>query len=279
MGFSAAYSVEYWHRIAANIYRYSWCLFLIERDMVILKKFNAMQKEILGTPAPHSLKLVLLVVLFTLSLGTSAQLAFIPDLNMRTWLNNQIPGIVNAQGNMDTAHPGIPGLISTELLALPFTGPSDLTGLEYLTGLQYLRLLGGGVALILPAFPPNLIDLEVDLIGMTPLPPLPATLMSLSIRTHDGLTSLPVLPVGLQHLSLSNLMSMTVLGPLPETLEHLWIENLPQLESLPQLPDGLLELVMRSGPIDQLPVLPTGMELLELRELIQLRCGSSTCHR
>lgn len=86
--------------------------------------------------------LALLVSLISFTRVVPAQV-FVPDTLMRTWLNQSIPGIVDANGIMDTLHAGIAScdsVVWTLTQSLPDTLNVDLTGLSQLNALRYLSL-------------------------------------------------------------------------------------------------------------------------------------------
>ncbi len=95
---------------------------------------------------------------------------FIPDTLVRAWLNQSIPGIVDANGIMDTTHAGIAGCDSVEWNGAAFTTDSirvDLTGVEYLDYLQvmvvrHINQIPGSTRIDLPQLPPVLSELTIQ---------------------------------------------------------------------------------------------------------------------
>jgi|GEM_PF-2730690 len=114
-----------------------------------------------------------------LSISGAARSAFIPDLNMRVILNDAIPGIVDADGNMDTAHAGIPG--HTDLQLYVDRAPADLTGLQYLTGFAGSGIVNTSGDRTIPAFPEGLQGLEMEGCEGVVLNSFPSTVQELRL--------------------------------------------------------------------------------------------------
>lgn len=137
-------------------------------------------------------------LLLCLPLGASAQTIFIPDLNLRTWLNNAKPNSVDAGGLCDTAawNAVPPNLVSLHTYQLANGTLVDLEGIQYLK-MNELRTLGDGqdtITFLWPGYPPALSNfwLNNDFVDdFTPQPgPLPATVISYRC-TNCGITQLP----------------------------------------------------------------------------------------
>lgn len=85
--------------------------------------------------------------------------AFIPDPAVRGWLNQSIPGVVDANGIMDLGHPAIATIDSVHWVHSdqePLT--VDLTGIEHLTALERLEVQcssGSSVTITIPSLPPS----------------------------------------------------------------------------------------------------------------------------
>lgn len=81
------------------------------------------------------------LALAVLPSAASAQV-YIPSEVEREWLNDHIPGIVDASGVMDTLHPGIAGLTEIDVLVLePYQETTlDVHGLAYLDSLRSFKL-------------------------------------------------------------------------------------------------------------------------------------------
>ncbi|MBK6627664.1 MAG: T9SS type A sorting domain-containing protein [Flavobacteriales bacterium] len=102
--------------------------------------------------------------------ATARAQVFIPDTLVRGWLNQSIPGIVDANGIMDTTHAGIAGCDSLNWYASNFTTDStwiDLTGVQYLDYLEVLAVrhidqIPGWTRINLPELPPVLSDLTIQ---------------------------------------------------------------------------------------------------------------------
>jgi len=200
-----------------------------------------------------------------LALPMAAQLVFIPDTEMRAWLNGRVPGVVDVNGYMDTAFPGIANCTSASLVILPW-GPTDLTGLQYLTALISFELFSSLTDVGIPNWPPNLITLQLNGYEGVQMPQLPNTLLYLSISFANALNVIPPLPDGFKNLNLRNMAVLSQLPNLPDATTQLILENLPSLTSLPPLPQQLVYMTLDQLPtVQQLPVLPPLLETLSIR--------------
>ena len=99
--------------------------------------------------------------------------------------------------------------------------------------------------------------LDLDWLGLSSLPPLPATLQTL-ICSNNRITSLLPLPTTLQSLNCSN-NHLTSLPPLPTTLQMLGCSK-NQLTSLPPLPTSLQMLGCSKNHLTSLPPLPISLQ-------------------
>ncbi|MEO8068456.1 MAG: T9SS type A sorting domain-containing protein, partial [Flavobacteriales bacterium] len=224
-----------------------------------------------------------------------AQLVFIPDTDLRDWLNYNIPGIVDGAGYMDTAHPGIPSFTYGTLLLS--SSIDDLSALQYLTGLTVFLIDfdPGSNPPSAMAFPPQVTRLTVRYFAGTTLPPLPAATANFTCMFSSTLTSLPTFPSTLDTLwlmqipvpsipslpermwgvDISTLTSLTDLtGILPDTLDsRLYISECPLLASLGQLPthfgpDAEWGLALNGlTSLQSIPAFPPGVEELSLSDL------------
>jgi uncharacterized repeat protein (TIGR01451 family) len=149
-------------------------------------------------------------------LAAKAQV-FIPDPNMRDLLNQQIPGIVDGAGIMDTLHPAIAELDTVYYYSPIVSGEFDLEGIQFLDSLSLLHLgfaLLDVVAIHCNALPTALRDLSFSQSGGSlSLPELPQALDNLSI--HDDLpyenqtdVSIVSLPDSLVSMDLSSIHSL-----------------------------------------------------------------------
>ncbi len=105
--------------------------------------------------------------LLTTSPQATAQV-FIPDTLVRNWLNGSIPGIVDANGIMDTSHVGIVTLDSVDWSYNTLTGLDvDLTGLQYLDSTTYVSVIlnsqdpSAEIDVFCPALPPAAKELNM----------------------------------------------------------------------------------------------------------------------
>lgn len=85
--------------------------------------------------------------------------AFIPDPAVRGWLNQSIPGVVDANGIMDLGHPAIATIDSVHWVHSDQDPVAvDLTGIEHLTALERLEVQcssGSSVTITIPSLPPS----------------------------------------------------------------------------------------------------------------------------
>jgi uncharacterized repeat protein (TIGR01451 family) len=130
---------------------------------------------------------------------SSAQV-FIPDQLERDWLNAEIPGLVDANGIMDTLHPMIAQFDSAS-----FHFNEGSTDLIHFVGVSYLDSL---VSMWLSAHNANSMIME----------PMPDALRSLSIT--------------------GDIVSIQLLG-LPRKMDDIWASGFDGSLSIAQLPDSL----------------------------------------
>ena len=140
--------------------------------------------------------------------GSGHAQEFIPDTLVRNWLNTVIPGIVDANGIMDTLHPGIAVLDSAQLgFAFPVEYDTlDLYGIQYLDSLKVLNVFSG-----------------VNGATTVNCPELPISLHTLSIGSTAGTLNLPQLPTSLRTLNVygngPDPVGVNIIG-MPPFLEH-----------------------------------------------------------
>ncbi len=123
-------------------------------------------------------------MLLLLVAATARAQVFIPDTLVRAWLNQSIPGIVDANGIMDTTHAGIAGCDSAMWYGSdndPDTVQIDLEGVQYLHALTYLFV--------------SYYSLNQNKYTIQSLPELPPALnrLDLSIHIGSGHVHLPVI--------------------------------------------------------------------------------------
>lgn len=142
--------------------------------------------------------------------GLYAQV-FIPDTIMRSWLNAEIPGIVDVNGIMDTAHADIPTVNVVDwrhgqgMPGMSIDIDVDLTGIQFLSSLEDLTLRGyaaqsyGFIANALPSSV-RLIAVHLESVNTNSLrvdlPMLPNVMDSILIDPHIGSDSLTVMIAG-----------------------------------------------------------------------------------
>lgn len=159
-------------------------------------------------------------VLVLLLTATARAQVFIPDTLVRAWLNQSIPGIVDASGIMDTTHAGIAGCDTVywnEMFANWWSDTIriDLTGIEYLDALTVLGLNLYGMTI-----PPFRVTIDA----------LPTGLSELAIRSTDRpmTMSLPVLRAPLRSLTLdcgSSTGGSVYIPAIQDSLDHLQLSG------------------------------------------------------
>ena len=157
-----------------------------------MRTYRTAQRTLSWQSIPQAYSLLLASLLALCShFSSQAQLVFIPDVQMRAWLNTVIPDVVDPAGYMDTAHPSIPYV--TYYTMYVDWDPADLTGLEYLTGIDTLTISFGSppyTSVTLNALPPNLRQLRMLHYPGATLPPLPSTLANFQLYDANNLTSI-----------------------------------------------------------------------------------------
>lgn len=195
-----------------------------------------------------------------------AQTVFVPDMNLRAWYNEVIPGVVDGAGYLDTAH-AMWDFWGQEELALTLDWqPCDLTSLESLPQLLHLEIDFFEQEPTFSAWPPNLETLVIRGYLGTSLPPLPLTIKGLCLREMG--TTVPVdLPEGLQTFQVQT-SSITALGPLPASLKGLLLRQVP-LQAMPSLPPTLEVLICEGVPVPTIDY-PPALEVLKLAWMPEL---------
>lgn len=129
---------------------------------------------------------------------TSIAQVFIVDQGYRDALNAAVPGLVDGNGMMDTAHPG---LANVDSLVLSFDAISDsveLNGLEHFSAVQSLSIGGVAsptweyVAINVPHCPPALTSLGVSGAGAVTIEEQPAMLTQLNVSASPVSATLSV---------------------------------------------------------------------------------------
>ena len=124
--------------------------------------------------------------------NASAQLVFVPDTNLRAYLDSVMPGVVDANGYIDSNGPQALG--ATQLAIGANWSPMDLTGIEAFANLIWLHIgnADNTFAVDVVSFgnlPPGLLQLGLtDDISLAALPPLPATLETLYIEDVEAVS-------------------------------------------------------------------------------------------
>lgn len=172
-----------------------------------------------------------------------AQLQFIPEPFMRTWLNDLAPGCVDGAGYLDPDHPALDSVTTATL----WPDGLDLTGLQYLHHLRDLSIFCPGAGIITPILPDSLERLTVGGFGFTAPLQLQAPLRYFSSWTTWS-------------------WSGTLIGPLPGTLDTLIYANFngDGVIDLMPLPEGLVTLALRAHRLNGLTAIPSTVRTFRL---------------
>lgn len=219
---------------------------------------------------------------FTVFLA-QAQLVFITQADMRTWYNDQAPGSVDANGYLNTQHPGLALITDTWLSTGTIT---MVEGLAYLPNLVTLDLYNSTCTpFTVDGWPPNIERLWLDECTVANIPslpagllsletfgpfasfpvPLPSGLLELTMMFNPSLTTFPVLPPSLTALNLEDVSGPVDLSVLPPGLVRLRLSYVPDLTVLGSLPATLTELELNSVPgLATVPVCPMGVRVLSV---------------
>ncbi|MEZ4807457.1 MAG: T9SS type A sorting domain-containing protein [Flavobacteriales bacterium] len=198
---------------------------------------------------PSSLRTIIGGATIALMSGSALGQVFIPTTLERDWLNEQIPGIVDGSGIMDTLHPGISGL-DTAMIHFPTTVIPSIQ----LYGLQHLN---------------SLIVFSIDLSLTTQTPVaimttgIPVSLRSLSLDVGDANISLPEFPSEMDRITIRgdgpNEIERTLqISGMPETVTTLEISGFDVLEwnGMPTVTNMYLDTGIPSTSHDQPYVVP-----------------------
>ncbi|HEX2617591.1 MAG TPA: hypothetical protein VHL57_08615, partial [Flavobacteriales bacterium] len=158
---------------------------------------------------------------------------YVPDVNFRPWLNDLVPGAVDANGYIDTQAPNV---LAVHTLQLDLPGAHlpqvDLTGIEAFTQLEDLRLSDFSEPVTLTAWPQALRRLDIDVLHQISLPAWPIGLDYLHLDAQNGMTALPALPAGLDSLIVRYPEALP-LPALPSGLAYLGLDGPFTPQSLP----------------------------------------------
>ncbi|MBK9287649.1 MAG: hypothetical protein IPN38_08170 [Flavobacteriales bacterium] len=121
-----------------------------------------------------------------------AQTIVIPDLNMRNWLNMQVPGCVDAGGNMDTVWTMAQTPVTPFYTELQVSWPnSDLTGLTYIQAVTLIVQYANPISTVLPAFPASMETIFLSGYPNATIPSFPVGINQVEIWDCPTLTGLP----------------------------------------------------------------------------------------
>ncbi|MFN8350909.1 MAG: T9SS type A sorting domain-containing protein [Flavobacteriales bacterium] len=211
---------------------------------------------------------LLSMLIWFASENVRGQLVFIPDTNLRNWMNSYAVGCVDANGWFN---PNDPGILEDTTFSISPDNTWDMTGFDALPNCRRLSMgciEGGNCITAITAFPDSLRSLWIEYHGgLSTISGLPATLRAIALFSCS-LDSLGPLPDGLRSLSLENVVGLEQLPSVPASVSTLWLINLPDLLQLPILPTGALSLNVTNCPLlDQLPDVPQNVRDLRLISL------------
>jgi len=232
-------------------------------------------------------RVFLLALLIVCTVQMSAQTIFIPDVNLRTWLNNAKPNSVDVNGYCDTAswNAQPPNTVNGLMNQLPNGTVVDLEGIQYLKvqklffqsglsnsisinwpgypiGIQDLDIRFCDVNLFTGAFlpfPPSVDFLQCQTCGFGTLPPFSGTEMWFYQEDLGG--QVLTVPPSVTSLLMVE-CNLSTLPPL-SNLDYLNVDDNP-LGSLPALPAGLVALQARNTGLSSVPALPASLSSLAL---------------
>lgn len=201
-----------------------------------------------------------------------AQTIVIPDLNMRNWLNAQVPGCVDAGGNMDTVWTMAQTPVTPFYTELQVTWPnSDLTGLTYIQAVTLIIQYTNPTTTVLPAFPASMETIFLTGYPNATIPPFPVGINQVEIRDCPALTALSPFPAPCNILVLDDLPQFTTLPPLVSAgayTSSLELVALPLLTIVPALTGGWKQVQFRDLPLlIDLPALPSTVRFLRTEAL------------
>lgn len=223
---------------------------------------------------PFSIPLISLLLAVVGSQRVRSQTVFIPDTQLRTVLNEWVPGCVDASGYLD---PEVPDALVDTSLAVEVTWtPADLTGLSSLTGLRELIIRSecdffpdqwspcDANTISSPEWPMGLTALSILRGTWTAFPTWPSDLRTLVIQAPMGLSQLPALPTGLTALNIMGSDDLSIAPGLPAALTSLSMTYFNDTE-LPLLPAGLSDLMIgRFDAVTFFSTLPPALEQLNI---------------
>ena len=222
----------------------------------------------------NKVTLVFATLFYGLLNQASAQLVFVPDINFRAALNNRVPGVVDANGYIDTQSFAVQTAVvignaeGVNPLVIDWT-PADLTGIEGLVALYALALAGepGTIPVVtLPVLPATVHNLHLREVSVATMPALPVQLETLAMIDVDGAASLAAIPVGLDEL---HLIELPLFSNIPNWPSNSSVIELIGLDSLTVLPafaptDAAQYIRFQGLDLNTLPAWPQGLEELVL---------------
>lgn len=214
----------------------------------------------------------IIILLFTVLLEIvpcRAQYVTLADQDFASWLNQRFQGCFDQSDlRFDTTCSEILNL--QELSIDGFLDDiENLDGLQYFKSLRTLNISGvntGSTTLnsisIIPALPKSLKAFSCSNTVITNLPPMPDTLISISLNNNALLNTISPLPAQLQNLQVNN--SPATFSTLPGTLKYLQFANLLSPTVVPVLPDELkyLESISFGDVSFSQPVFPDSLRHL-----------------
>lgn len=209
--------------------------------------------------------------------NASAQLVFVPDINFRAALNNRVPGVVDANGYIDTQSFAVQTAVvignaeGVNPLVIDWT-PADLTGLEGLAALYSLAIAGETGLLptvTLPTLPSSLHHLHLSALSIASLPILPTQLETLAMLDLVGTATVSALPTGLDALKVIGLAQFATIPNWPTNTTTIELAGLAAMTQLPAFtPADFGQVIdLRDMPLSELPDWPQGLEDLTLINL------------
>lgn len=205
---------------------------------------------------------------------------FIPDPNERAWLNELIPGIVDAGGIMDTTHAGIADVDSAALVLNTTLASLNLVGIQYLSHLERWTF----------AFGPQAVGMQ------TPLPitvnGLPASLRRLAMASdipQDVDLHLPALPQQMDWITISGSSNREWVDivSLPDQLGWMTLAHVDSLSWTGSCHVGWLEytgdpftpqdLMIPAISLDILDIRDMAMNMLDISEVLATNVRIRSC--
>lgn len=186
-----------------------------------------------------------LMVLMVLSIGASAQTVFIPDVNLRGWMNSAKPNSVDANGLCDTAawNAQPPNSLNCAMGALPNFSTVNLQGIQYIKAptLNITAPWGSTMYVTWPGYPmvvEHLLLNNVNVYNFSTQPfPLPPTL-DYFFCDACGITQLPAFNGTSMFIANVNLGGQLL--SVPPNVTHLSMVTC-SLTQLPSFGGGALE--------------------------------------